>query len=69
MLCTKFQAQQTKFELLYALKSQKRIKKPLKRHIARILQHMTTVFNSKYFNTINIPNSVVCQFEWQTNEI
>ena len=52
MLRAKFRAKQTKIEPFYAIKCQKRLKKPQKRNLAHNFKHMRIVFDSNHFNTI-----------------
>ena len=56
MLCAKYGGKETTFELLYARKRQKHLKKPQKHKLARNFKHMTIIFVSNHLNTITYTN-------------
>ena len=51
-VCAKFCGKETQFELLYAKKCPKRLKKPEKRNLARNFKHMTIAFDSNHFHRL-----------------
>ena len=64
-----FHAKRTKFEQLYARKCQKSIKN-LKNETQHVISSIWLLFWTLTFSTQwYIPNSVVCQFLCQTNQV